>query len=173
MAQTQARAWLRPKDAPETFFSVDLRALALFRIGLGLIVSGDALDRCRSLMLLTDEGPSPRALLESLGGWPSLHGFSGGTGVTSALLAAQALVGLALAAGVVTRVAAVCSFLLVASVQHRAPWGRSRATTCCERCCFGVCFFPWAPASPSTPEATDDRDCTSRPPRWLWCCNPS
>ena len=142
MAQTQARAWLRPKDAPETFFSVDLRALALFRIGLGLIVSGDALDRCRSLMLLTDEGPSPRALLESLGGWPSLHGFSGGTGVTSALLAAQALVGLALAAGVVTRVAAVCSFLLVASVQHRAPLGPFAGDNLLRALLFWSLFLP-------------------------------
>src|SRR2546423_15595282 len=84
-------------------FALDTRSLALFRVGLGLLVVIDATGRLSDLTAFyTDAGAVPRALAHELrGDWLplSLYFLNGSEWFAGGLLALHALAGVCLAAG--------------------------------------------------------------------------
>ncbi|TKX67354.1 HTTM domain-containing protein [Halorubrum sp. SP9] len=105
---------------------IDPRALAAFRIALGVVLLVDLALRARNLTAFyTDAGVLPRATLSEarpLGARLSLHALSGDPRVVSLLFALAAVVAVALAVGYRTRVATAVSLLLLASLQARNPF---------------------------------------------------
>lgn len=102
---------------------VDSRALAAFRITLGLLVLADLTLRVRDLMAFySDAGVLPRALLFELYptvGRLSLHALSGGVAWQAGLFALTAIAALLLVAGYRSRFAALCLFVLLLSLHAR------------------------------------------------------
>ncbi len=110
----------------EELFSVDLRSLALLRIGLGVSVLADVTTRAFDLVgLYTDSGVMPRDLLlltEGRGVYFSAHFWASAHPLfQSALFAITAVCALALLVGWRTRLATLACWYLVASVQIRQP----------------------------------------------------
>jgi hypothetical protein len=102
---------------------IDVRTLAVFRMGLALVVIGDLLDRARQLKLLyTDFGVLPRAIALayfSADSFLSLHMMSGLFWVQASLFVLAGLVALALFIGVHTRFMTCASWALLVSLQTR------------------------------------------------------
>lgn len=119
------------RSVPERLFALDTRSLALFRLGLGLLVLYDASARLPDVAAFYSEtGAVPHAVVHELNrGGPggSLHMLHGSTAYAGALLVLQALAGLALLVGYHTRLAIALCFLLTLSVHQRNPlllnWG--------------------------------------------------
>jgi hypothetical protein len=107
-------------------FAVDLRSLALLRIGLGVSVLADVITRAFDLVgLYTDRGVLPRDLLHAMDGrgvylsahyWASAH-----PGWQGALFAFTAGCAIALLVGWRTRWMTLLCWYLVASLQVRQP----------------------------------------------------
>lgn len=115
------RAAWRRLAAP---FAIDLRSLALFRVGLGAMVAADALLRWRDLEVFhTDAGAIPRRLVlaQDPAVW-SLHLASGSVAGQTVLFGLHLLFALGLAAGWHTRRATALCFLGCVSVQQRTPF---------------------------------------------------
>lgn len=104
-------------------FVLDARAIALFRVGLAVVVIGDVASRAFSLAQLTDEGPVTRAFLRAhaASATPSLLMLDGGTPFATAFLIVTALAAVWLALGFRARTAAAVVLVLVASIQDRNP----------------------------------------------------
>jgi hypothetical protein len=104
-------------------FAVDLRSLAVFRIGLALVLLFDVIDRSRDLgAFYTDAGVLPTSLLaEQVRGplW-SLHAWLP-LAAEPALFALAILAALALLVGWRTRLATLLCWCLLASVHQRNP----------------------------------------------------
>jgi Vitamin K-dependent gamma-carboxylase len=104
-------------------FAIDLRSLALFRIGVALVLLFDTIDRVRDLgAFYTDAGVLPTSLLaEHVRGplW-SLHARLPAA-AEPALFALAILAALALLVGWKTRLVAVLSWCLLASIHQRNP----------------------------------------------------
>ncbi len=103
-------------------FSLDLRSIALFRVLLGLLILVDLLLRSQHLSTFyTDNGVLPRtAWLELTHRWHwSLHSASGELWWQVVLFALAAMAALALMAGYRSKLAAVVSFVLLASLLNR------------------------------------------------------
>jgi hypothetical protein len=104
-------------------FALDTRSLALFRIGLGLLVALDAAGRlCDLTAFYSDAGAVPRALVDQLrGDWIplSLYLIDGSALFAGSLLALHAFAGVCLLVGYRTRLATTVAWLLTLSIQHR------------------------------------------------------
>lgn len=112
------------KERAQDTFTVDLRSLAVFRIGLGFSILVDLADRARFLTFLyTDQGGYPGDVMLALKGplaFLSLHYWAGSDPVLQAsLFVLTALAALALAAGYRTRLACLACAYLVLSLQLR------------------------------------------------------
>ena len=118
---TSRRARLRAR------FGIDPRALGAFRIGIGLVIIADLLVlRAPQLaMFYTDAGVFPReALAETaptLARW-SLHTISGALWAQALLLALTGMFAACLLVGYRSRLAAIGSALLLASLHARNPY---------------------------------------------------
>ena len=102
-----------------------MRALAAFRIALGVVLLVDLALRARNLTAFyTDAGVFPRSLLAE--SYPlarvSLYALSGEAWVAGLLFLVAGLAAVALAIGYRTRVAAAVSLVLLASLQARNPF---------------------------------------------------
>ena len=105
-------------------FAVDLRSLAVFRFGLGLLVFVDACGRFGDIGAFygLDGLLPPSALAGELSGWRwSLHLVNHSTAFQTLLILAQALAGLAIAAGLRTRLATLVAWVLAVSLCNRNP----------------------------------------------------
>lgn len=106
-------------------FGIDIRSLALFRIGLALIILGDLLVRVQDLKAhYTDEGVLPRGFVSRslLDKWQwSLHLANGTWEFEFILFLLAGLFGLALLIGYKTRLAAILSWFFLISLQLRNP----------------------------------------------------
>ena len=104
-------------------FAVDLRSLAAFRIGLGLLVAADALLRTRDLgLMFTTAGMLPPAVIRSFYDDPCAWSLALAIDADwwgAAVLAVEAAAGLLLAAGCGTRFATVAAWVAVVSVLRR------------------------------------------------------
>ncbi len=103
--------------------SLDLRSLALFRIGLGLFTAGDILHRLIDIRALySDEGALPRSAVtgEFTNHWFfSLHFVSDALWYQLLLFLLCAVAGLALAVGYRTWTATLICWVLAVSIQNR------------------------------------------------------
>lgn len=109
----------------EARYGLDLRSLAVFRVGLGALLLADLVDRARDLRAhYTDVGVLTREHLVTGLGRPasySLHMVSGDT-VSQVLLFAVAGVSASmLLLGYRTRLASIVSWVLLCSLQNRNP----------------------------------------------------
>jgi hypothetical protein len=99
-------------------FAADERALALFRIGLALVVILDVLDRIDNLDIYGPTGPTTPTTL----GWaPSLHLLGHSEEFTAMHFGLTAVAAMALLVGFHTRKAAALCIVLVLSTQLRLP----------------------------------------------------
>ncbi|HKI38576.1 MAG TPA: HTTM domain-containing protein [Gemmataceae bacterium] len=113
-----AGAWSR---LAKTFFGLDLRSLALFRIGLALVLLADLADRWPYLAAhYTDDGVLPRGLVPIY--VPvSLHALGGSTAYEQLLFVLAGAVAVALLVGYRTQPATLVSWLLLLSLHARNP----------------------------------------------------
>jgi hypothetical protein len=107
-------------------FEIDLRALAAFRISIGLLLAADLCERARDLRAhYTDAGVLPRAAADELflsSPWHwSVHALGGDSLSQTALFGLALAVALAMVAGAWTRLATLTSWLLLASLHARNP----------------------------------------------------
>ena len=105
-------------------FVIDLRSLALFRVGLGLLVCFDACGRLGDIGAFygLDGLLPPSALAAELSPWRwSLHLLNTSTPFQTLLILAQALAGLVIAAGLRTRLATLVAWVLAVSLSNRNP----------------------------------------------------
>lgn len=107
-------------------FGIDRRSMALFRIGLALVLLGDLFRRaCDIGAFYTDTGVLPRsAQIEIYSGLPSLlsfHLWSGSHGAQMALFGVSFAAALALLVGYRTLVATLISWILLVSLHSRNP----------------------------------------------------
>ena len=127
-------------------FGIDTRSLAIFRVGLGVILLLDLGLRTRFFgALLTDAGVLPRATLATAPWEPwawSLHAVSGGGWWQAALFAVAAAAALALLAGWHTRAANVASWFLLVSLHHRNPIVLNAGDQLLRALLFWAMFLP-------------------------------
>jgi predicted DCC family thiol-disulfide oxidoreductase YuxK len=113
------------KNKLKEIFSLDYRSLALLRIGMGLLVVSDAIQRLEDLNIFyTDKGVLPRATVLNLwgGAWNfSPHMMFGAWPVELILFIISIVAGLALIVGYRTLIATIVSWVLLISVHNRAP----------------------------------------------------
>ncbi|HAC66223.1 MAG TPA: hypothetical protein DCF68_22485 [Cyanothece sp. UBA12306] len=106
-------------------FGLDLRSLAVFRIGLALVVIADLISRFRGLNAhYTDTGVLPRQALtkELLHPWYwSFHLISGDSIFQIFLFLIAVLIALAMLVGYRTRLATIATWALNISLQNRNP----------------------------------------------------
>jgi hypothetical protein len=104
----------------ETFFGLDLRSLALFRIGLGLTLLVDLTGRWPDLVAhYTDAGVLPRSIVPVY--TISAHGLDGSATYARLLFLLAAAVAVALVVGYRTQLATFFSWLLLLSLHARNP----------------------------------------------------
>jgi hypothetical protein len=124
--ETGEGPWLRRlRAALAGRFGADARALAALRIGLGVLLLADLALRARSLTAFyTDAGVLPRSLLAAeypLVSRLSVHALSGDVAWQALLFLLAGGCALAVVAGYRTRLAVLCSWLLLLSLHARNP----------------------------------------------------
>ena len=99
----------------KNLFSFDLRSLALFRVGLALLILGDLIHRSFDLRAFyTDFGVLPRwVLIQNSDHCLSLHAMSGSLAFQIVLFLIAAGFALMLLIGYRTRMATVVSWILI------------------------------------------------------------
>ncbi|HKJ24755.1 MAG TPA: HTTM domain-containing protein [Myxococcota bacterium] len=124
-ARAAARLWSGFARASGRAFEIDLRSLALLRVGLGAMLLVDLARRARFLERdYTDLGRLPAEALAPYGAFATrnLHTWaSGEPAAVAALFALQALFALALLLGWHTRIATGLCWVMVTSLQWRNP----------------------------------------------------
>ncbi|MEZ6069235.1 MAG: HTTM domain-containing protein [Pirellulales bacterium] len=117
------RGWLRRAGAE--VFGLDLRSLALLRVGLGVLILVDLACRARDLVAhYTDDGVLPREAARELivRDWRfSLHMLGGSAAYEAVLFLVAALVAVLLVLGWRTRLMTLLSWLLMISLHARNP----------------------------------------------------
>ncbi|MGY6530733.1 MAG: HTTM domain-containing protein [Cyanobacterium sp.] len=112
------------QDKLSKLFGFDLRSMALFRIGLALIIIGDLIIRSQDLRShYTDDGVMPRTLANQvLDSWYwSIHLLSGDALFQGLIFLLSGLIAIALLVGYRTRLAAIASWALIISLHNRNP----------------------------------------------------
>ncbi|WP_424016050.1 HTTM domain-containing protein [Halorubrum xinjiangense] len=124
--------------------SVDLRALAAFRIGLGTLVIVDLLLRSRSLTAFyTDYGVLPlRAFLTDYSTSHSLHALSGEPWAAALSFAVAGALALALIVGYRTRLVTLVSWVLLVSLHARNPMVLNSGDSLLRMLLFWSVFLP-------------------------------
>lgn len=106
-------------------FGIDVRSLALFRMGLALVILGDLYVRFQDLQAhYTDAGVLPRAVLTEELEYPwtiSLHMLYGAWQFEFVLFNLAALFALGLLLGYRTKIATALSWIFLVSLQARNP----------------------------------------------------
>lgn len=142
-----SRFWTSLKGHLAATFSLDLRSLAIFRIGMGLLVLADAgVALTNAEMLYSDAGVMPLSLLHerhwhSVASW-SLHALSGSVELQAVLMVLQMLAGLWLIAGRFTRLATIACWVLVCSLETRNPVVTNGADVMTRLLLFWGMFLP-------------------------------
>ena len=127
-------------------FVLDLRALALMRIGVGALILVDLLLRAPSFMaFMGDRGVMSREMSMSVNsGWHwSLYWINAEPIWAIALMTIAASFALMLMLGMRTRIASVASFILLASLHTRNPYLQQGGDNLLLLLTFWGCFLPW------------------------------
>ena len=127
-------------------FALDLRALALMRIGVGALILTDLLLRAPSFMaFLAERGVMNRDTSMSVNSswhW-SLYWANAEPFWAISLMVIAACFALMLLFGVRTRIASVASFILLASLHNRNPYLQQGGDNLLLLLTFWGCFLPW------------------------------
>lgn len=127
-------------------FVADLRALAMMRIGFGLLLLTDLWMRAPDVVAwLTDDGVLPRDLSMQFANsyrW-SLYWLNGSELWATSLMAIAALFAVMLVLGLRTRIASVASFIMLVSLQNRNPLLLQGGDNLMLLMVFWGCFLPW------------------------------
>ena len=127
-------------------FTLDLRALALMRIGVGALILIDLLLRAPSFMaFMTDRGVMTREMSMSVNSewhW-SLYWANAEPFWAISLMIIAACFALMLMFGIRTRIASVASFILLASLHNRNPYLQQGGDNLLLLLTFWGCFLPW------------------------------
>lgn len=105
-------------------FGIDVRALAVYRVALGVLLLLDLANRTRFLSAhYTDDGLVSRTLMiPRMKTWTlSLYWMNGTAGFAAAMFLIAALFALLLLVGYRTRLATIVSWVLLVSLQYRNP----------------------------------------------------
>ena len=127
-------------------FALDLRALALLRIGVGLLLLADLSIRAPDLVVwLTDSGVLSRE--RSMGysspwRW-SIYWLNGSALWAGTVMVLAALVAVMLTFGVRTRIASIASFILLLSLHNRNPMLLQGGDNLLLLLVLWGCFLPW------------------------------
>ncbi len=150
-------------------YGLDLRSLALFRIGLGALIIGDLIWRAQDLRAFyTDWGVLPRAvLLERFADrWLiSVHLLSGEALVQALLFLLALGFAVMMLVGYRTKLATIASWMLLISLQNRNPIILQGGDTLLRMLVFWAMFLPLN-AHFSVDRALDSSD-AELPPRVL------
>jgi hypothetical protein len=137
-----------PQDARllPRVFTLDLRSLATFRIGVGALILIDLFQRYADLTAFyTDKGVLPRSLLTigQPGNWQwSFHAWSGTAEFQTALFVLAAIAGLSLMVGYRTTLASLVSWLFLISIHTRNPLVINAGDTYIALLAFWGIFLP-------------------------------
>jgi len=127
-------------------FGIDLRSLALVRIGLGLVLLADVAVRATDLVAhYTDAGVLPRELLtdQYANRWVwSLHTWSGSAWLPASLFALAAMAASCMTLGVFSRLAAAVSWALLMSLHIRNPLVTNGGDLLLRSLLFWLAFLP-------------------------------
>ncbi|MEM8807339.1 MAG: HTTM domain-containing protein [Cyanobacteria bacterium P01_G01_bin.38] len=137
----QSVGWLKPLDR----YGLDLRSLALLRLGLALVLLTDLWLRAGDWVAhYSDRGVVPRALLSDLWqpGYWSLHALSGQPWVQGVLFAIAAFFALQMLVGYRTRIAVIVSWVLLISLHNRNPLLIFAADDVLRAVMFWAMFLP-------------------------------
>ena len=108
----------------EELFGLDLRSLALFRVGLALIIIVELIIRAGDLTAhYSDAGVMPRTLLEEISNpfyW-SINSISGEAFVQGLIFLFAGIVAIALLVGYQTRLATIAMWAFIISIHNRNP----------------------------------------------------
>jgi hypothetical protein len=134
----------RLADSIAARVAVDRRALAAFRIGLGLLLLADLARRTRSLTAFyTDDGVLPRhAFMADYETVRSVYLLAGEPWAVGLLFAVSGAVALALTVGYRTRLATVLSWGLLLSLQTRHPMVLNSGDSLLLMLLFWSAFLP-------------------------------
>lgn len=128
-------------------FSLDLRSLALFRIGVGSLILIDLIQRSYDLVAhYTDLGIMPRVLLQSQGYYKwmiSIHTLSGSLYWEVFLFVLAAIFATMLIFGYKTKLSTIVSFILLMSLQNRNQEILQNSDTLLRMFVFWGMFIPW------------------------------
>ena len=127
-------------------FILDLRALALMRIGVGALILTDLLLRAPSFMaFMTDNGIMSREMSMSVNsGWHwSLYWLNAEPIWAMFLMIMAACFAIMLMFGMRTRLASIASFILLASLHTRNPYLQQGGDNLLLLLTFWGCFLPW------------------------------
>lgn len=132
-------------------FTIDLRSLALVRIGAGALLFLDIISRLPDVRVFYgDGGVFPSALLHTLwtGEWAwSLHLIAGGPSyLVYALFILQGIAALSLLVGYRTRLATILSWLLLVSLHNANPFILQGGDFWLRATLFVGMFLPWSAA---------------------------
>jgi len=127
-------------------FAIDPRSLALFRIAMGALLLVDLAVRASDLnVMYTDDGMFSRAEIcrraTTIWNW-SFHFASGAPGYQGMLFGIAGALAIALLVGFETRLAAIGSWLMLVSIQHRVPPILSGAEVLLRMLLFWAMFLP-------------------------------
>ncbi len=116
----------RLRAVADSWFALDLRSIALFRVALAAVILGDLYWRARDIgAFYTDAGIMPRTAWHDYyrdDPWHwSLHLLGGSWGFEAGLFAIAAIAGVMLLVGWHTRIAAIVTWAMLVSVQARDP----------------------------------------------------
>ncbi len=130
----------------DRLFGIDARSLAVFRVGLGVLLLWDLAIRASSMgMHYTDDGVMPRTLLietwRQTGRW-SFHLLAGGTASQAVMFILAAAAAVALTLGYRTRLATVVCWVLTVSLQHRNPLVNNAADELVAALLLWAIFLP-------------------------------
>jgi hypothetical protein len=128
-------------------YKVDLRALALMRIGIGIVILSDLIIRASDLKVhYTQEGILPVSLLLEFDPKPlrwSFHYLSDSFAYQAFLFCLQGLITLFLIAGYRTRLITVLSWVFLVSLQNRNPFIQQSGDDLLRLVLFWAMFMPW------------------------------
>ena len=117
----RSRSWL------DAFFGIDLRSLAVLRVGIALALLHDWIDRAGDLVAhYTDAGVLPASVFLPIVGkgfyFTPFYHLSGNTWAVAGLFALALLSAIALLLGYRTRAAALLAWALLVAIQLRTPF---------------------------------------------------
>lgn len=136
----------RWKKKLKELFGIDTRSLAIFRIGLSLVLLVDLFIRIQDLSVhYSDEGLLPRSVLiqQFLDNWHlSLHLINGSWQFQFALFILEILFAAMLLLGFQTRLSTILSWILIISLQTRNPLILQGGDTVLRMFLFWGMFLP-------------------------------